>query len=140
MTRYEIARSAFEHNDIEADTFGQLHGHNFSNKIIAIAVERKWISAEFATQLLDADMDEEADMNYRRIEGQMVTCNGKIAYYKEIIQSSIKSIQDIASRLTPDCCSEAESIQNYTRQIADAEAHISELTTFVAWLKFMLNN
>lgn len=140
MTRYEIARSAFEHNSIEADTFGQLHGHNFSNKIIAIAVERKWISAEFAAQLLDANIEDEDDMNRKRIEGQIVTCNGKIAYYNDIVKDSIKAIQKASDRLTPDCCSEAESIQADTKRILVAKAHIDELSVTVAALKFMLDN
>lgn len=56
MTRYEIARKAYENKEIEADTFGQLHMGNFTNETILDAVERHWIDAEFAAHLLDADL------------------------------------------------------------------------------------
>lgn len=61
MTRFEIARQAWDNGEIEADTFGQLHSLNFTNKIILKAVERHWISVEFAASLLDAETQEEAE-------------------------------------------------------------------------------
>lgn len=57
MTRYDIARKAYENKEIEADTLGQLGAHNFSDKAILMAVERHWISVEFAARLLDAEIE-----------------------------------------------------------------------------------
>ena len=59
MTRYEIARKAYENDEIDSSTFGQLNAHNLSNKIIVAAVERSWITAEFAVKLLDAPFEED---------------------------------------------------------------------------------
>lgn len=144
MTRYDIARKAYENKEIEADTFGQLHLGNFTNETILKAVERRWISTEFAARLLDAEIESEAEAveetstNRKMIEVQILTCNGKIAYYKDVIQSNIEDIQEAAARLTPDNCSEAGSIQTYAQRIADAKARISELTEFITSLKLTL--
>lgn len=138
MTRYDIARQAYENKEIEADTFGQLHLGNFTNEIILKAVERHWITAEFAEKLLDADIEDEDDMNRKRIEAQIVTCNGKIAYYKDTIEHNIKAIQEVAARLSLDRYSDVNSIQAYARRIDEARAHIEELNASVTALKFML--
>lgn len=138
MTRYEIARKAYENDEMEGSTFGQLDMHSFSTKCIVDAIERGWITAEFAVKLLDADIEDEDDMNRKRIEGQIVTCNGKIAYYKDTIEYSIKAIQEVAARLSLDRCSEVDSIQAYARRIDEARAHIEELNASVTALKFML--
>ena len=137
-TRYDIAYQAYENDEIDSSTFGQLNAHNLSNKIIVAAVERSWITTEFAVKLLDADIEDEDDMNRKRIEGQIVTCNGKIAYYKDTIEYSIKAIQEVAARLSLDRCSEVDSIQAYARRIDEARAHIEELNASVTALKFML--
>lgn len=57
MTRYDIAFKALESHEIEADTLGQLGAHNFTDKAILMAVERHWISVEFAARLLDAEIE-----------------------------------------------------------------------------------
>src|SRR5699024_7971620 len=67
MTRYEIARKAYENDEMEGSTFGQLDMHSFSTKCIVDAIERGWITAEFAVKLLDADIEDEDDMNRKRI-------------------------------------------------------------------------
>lgn len=51
MTRCEIAWQAVEANEIGRDTFGQLSIESFSDRRIALAFERKWISEEFADRL-----------------------------------------------------------------------------------------
>lgn len=51
MTRKERAIEMLNSGKIELDTFGQLAIHNFSDEIIARAIERKWISSEVAEQL-----------------------------------------------------------------------------------------
>lgn len=143
MTRFEIAYKAYENNEIDGATLGQLDGHNFTNKIIAIAVERKWINAEFAVQLLDAEIDDDeantkVSVDRKMIKAKLDSCVSKINYYKSSIQSYIEDIQKATARLTPDNCSEASSIQTYAQRIAEAKAHIEELDEIVISLKFML--
>ena len=142
MTRYEIARKAYENKEIEADTFGQLHLGNFTNETILKAVERRWISTEFAALLLDgeieANTETKAAVDKKMIEVKIDSCISKINYYKSSIQSSIEDIQKAAARLTPDNCSEAGPIQIYAQRITEAKAHIEELDEIVISLKFML--
>lgn len=52
MKRYEIARRAYEKNEIDVDTFGQLAMFDFSDNIIKKALERGWIELDLAGQLL----------------------------------------------------------------------------------------
>lgn len=136
MTRYEIARKAYENDEIDSSTFGQLDMHSFSTKCIVDAIERGWITAELAAQLLDAPVQE--DEGSKQIEAQITTINGEINCYKRVIQDSIQSIQEVAARLSPDRCSEVDSIQAYARRIDEARAHIEELNASVTALKFML--
>lgn len=143
MTRYDIARKAYENKEIEADTFGQLHLGNFTNEIILKAVERHWISAEFAVKLLDAEIDDDeantkVSVDKKMIKAKLDSCVSKINYYKSSIQSYIEDIQKATARLTPDNCSEVSSIQTYAQRIAEAKAHIEELDEIVTSLKFML--
>lgn len=143
MTRYDIARKAYENKEIEADTFGQLHLGNFTNEIILKAVERCWISTEFAARLLDTEIDDDesntkASVDKKMIKAKVDSCASKINYYKSSIQSYIEDIQKATARLTPDNCSEVSSIQTYAQRIAEAKAHIEELDEIVTSLKFML--
>ena len=135
MTRYEIARKAYENDEMEGSTFGQLDMHSFSTKCIVDAIERGWITAELAAQLLDAPVQE--DEGSKQIEAQITTINGEINCYKRVIQDSIQSIQDVAARLTLDRCSEVDSLQAYAKRITDARARIEELERSVPALKFM---
>lgn len=135
MTRYEIARKAYENDEMEVSTFGQLDMHSFSTKCIVDAIERGWITAELAAQLLDAPVQE--DEGSKQIEAQITTINGEINCYKRVIQDSIQSIQDVAARLTLDRCSEVDSLQAYAKRITDARARIEELERSVTALKFM---
>ena len=135
MTRYEIARKAYENDEMEGSTFGQLDMHSFSTKCIVDAIERGWITAELAAQLLDAPVQE--DEGSKQIEAQITTINGEINCYKRVIQDSIQSIQDVAARLTLDRCSEVDSLQAYAKRITDARARIEELERSITALKFM---
>ena len=135
MTRYENARKAYENDEMEGSTFGQLDMHSFSTKCIVDAIERGWITAELAARLLDAPVEE--DEGSKQIEAQIITFNAKIDYYKDIIQHNIQSIQDVAARLTLDRCSEVDSLQAYAKRITDARARIEELERSVTALKFM---
>lgn len=136
MTRYEIARKAYENDEMEGSTFGQLDMHSFSTKCIVDAIERGWITAELAARLLDAPFEE--DEGSKQIEAQITTINGEINCYKRVIQDSIQSIQDVAARLTLDRCSEVDSLQAYAKRITDARARIEELERSITALKFML--
>lgn len=135
MTRYEIARKAYENDEMEGSTFGQLDMHSFSTKCIVDAIERGWITAELAARLLDAPVEE--DEANKQIEAQITTINGEINCYKRVIQDSIQSIQDVAARLTLDRCSEVDSLQAYAKRITDARARIEELERSITALKFM---
>lgn len=146
MTRYDIAFKALESHEIESDTLGQLGAHNFTDKAILMAVERHWISVEFAARLLDAEVEDEDDIeagtetsvDKKMIKAKLDSCTSKISYYKSSIQSNIEDIQKAAAHLTPDNCSEASSIQTYAQRIAEAKAHIEELNEIVISLEFML--
>lgn len=143
MTRYDIARKAYENKEIEADTFGQLHLGNFTNEIILKAVERRWISTEFAARLLDSEIDDDeaktkTSVDKKMIKAKVDSCAAKINYYKSSIQSYIEDIQEATARLTPDNCSEVSSIQTYAQRIAEAKAHVEELDEIATSLKFML--
>ena len=52
MTRKEICIKAWENGELRQDIFGQLATHNFDDEIIILAIERKWITKEFAKKLL----------------------------------------------------------------------------------------
>ena len=55
MTRKEICIKAWENNELRQDIFGQFATHNFDDEIIALAIEREWITEEFAEKLIEAN-------------------------------------------------------------------------------------
>lgn len=55
MTRRDITIKAYNDGRIEADTFGHLAMEDFSDKVICKALEREWITKEFANELMEGE-------------------------------------------------------------------------------------
>ena len=53
MTRMQFVLNAYRNGEIPQDVFGQFATHNFDTKAIIIAIERGWVSHEFAEQYID---------------------------------------------------------------------------------------
>lgn len=58
MTRKELMVQAYENKEIEADTFGQLASRDFSDEAFEMAVERNWITKEFADKITGNNEEE----------------------------------------------------------------------------------
>lgn len=58
MTRKELMVQAYKNKEVEADTFGQLASRNFSDEAFEMAVERGWITKEFANTITGNNEEE----------------------------------------------------------------------------------
>lgn len=53
MTRMQFTIDAYQNGEIPQDVFGQFATRNFDTKVIIIAIERGWVSNEFAEKYIN---------------------------------------------------------------------------------------